>query len=106
LQGEAIPLAARILAVADSYDAMSSCRPYRRPLPEAKVEAILREGAGTQWDPQVMETFFCILPEIREICGSAEIHTQTVLAATLPETAGEGIVRDSLSAALSMTPSP
>jgi len=106
LQGAAIPLAARILAVADSYDAMSSCRPYRKAMPEAKVEAILKEGAGAQWDPQVIEAFFRILPEIRGICGSAEIHTQAILTATLPNTMREGLMNDSLSAALSMTPSP
>jgi HD-GYP domain-containing protein (c-di-GMP phosphodiesterase class II) len=103
LQGEAIPLSARILAVADSYDAMSSCRPYRNTMPEAQVEAILREGAGTQWDPQVIAAFFRVLPEIRTICDSAEIHTKTILAASLRPNS-QGGVQDSLVAALSITP--
>jgi HD-GYP domain-containing protein (c-di-GMP phosphodiesterase class II) len=105
LQGEAIPLAARILAVADSYDAMSSCRPYRTALPDAKIETVLKEGAGTQWDSQVIATFLRILPEIRGICSSAEIHTQAILTATLPDTIREGLMSDSLSAALSVNPS-
>ncbi len=103
LQGEAIPLAARILAVADSYDAMSSCRPYRTALLDAKVEAILREGAGSQWDPRVIEAFLRILPEIRALCGSSETHKQEVLTASTPPADDEALLHDSLSAALSMT---
>src|SRR5262249_51571272 len=47
LAGNAIPFLARILAVADSYDAMSTSRPYRAAMPPARVEAIIREGAGS-----------------------------------------------------------
>ncbi|HEX5273452.1 MAG TPA: HD domain-containing phosphohydrolase, partial [Gemmataceae bacterium] len=57
LQGEAIPLLARILAVADSYDAMSATRPYRAGMPIPRVEEELRTGAGKQWDAQVIEAF-------------------------------------------------
>jgi HD-GYP domain-containing protein (c-di-GMP phosphodiesterase class II) len=57
LQGEAIPLMARILAVADSYDAMSTSRPYRTAMAYDRVEEILRNGAGTQWDRRVVEAF-------------------------------------------------
>ncbi|HWY85366.1 MAG TPA: HD-GYP domain-containing protein [Gemmataceae bacterium] len=57
LVGETIPLLARILAVADSYDAMTTARPYRDPMPLAKVEQIIAEGAGTQWDKRVVEAF-------------------------------------------------
>jgi len=57
LQGEAIPLLARILAVADSYDAMSTNRPYRAGMPAPRVEEVLREGAGKQWDAQVVQAF-------------------------------------------------
>jgi HD-GYP domain-containing protein (c-di-GMP phosphodiesterase class II) len=67
LAGKRIPLAARILAVADAYDAMISDRPYRRGMPEERVEAILREGSGTQWDPEVIETLFAALPEIKAL---------------------------------------
>ena len=57
LQGEAIPLLARILAVADAYDAMSTNRPYRDALPCRKVEEILVKGGGTQWDKRVVDAF-------------------------------------------------
>jgi HD-GYP domain-containing protein (c-di-GMP phosphodiesterase class II) len=58
LTGEEIPLLARVLAVADAYDAMSHPRPYRDALPVRDVEEILRKGAGTQWDRRVVEAFF------------------------------------------------
>jgi HD-GYP domain-containing protein (c-di-GMP phosphodiesterase class II) len=45
------------MAVADSYDAMTSDRPYRRGMAVAKAAAILREGRGRQWDAQVVDTF-------------------------------------------------
>jgi hypothetical protein len=57
LAGEAIPLLARILAVADAYDAMSTARPYRQAMPPSRVEQILAEGAGGQWDARVIEAF-------------------------------------------------
>jgi putative nucleotidyltransferase with HDIG domain len=57
LAGEAIPLLGRILAVADAYDAMTTARPYRDPMPWERVERILAEGAGTQWDARVVEAF-------------------------------------------------
>jgi HD-GYP domain-containing protein (c-di-GMP phosphodiesterase class II) len=55
LKGESIPLLARILAVADAYDSMSSPRPHREALTFSEVEARLREGAGVQWDPRIVE---------------------------------------------------
>lgn len=54
LAGEDVPLAARILAVADAYDAMSRPRPYREAMPPAEVEEKLRRGAGSQWDARVV----------------------------------------------------
>jgi HD-GYP domain-containing protein (c-di-GMP phosphodiesterase class II) len=67
LAGEAIPFLARIIAVADSFDAMSSDRPYRSCMADEQLDAILREGAGTQWDPRVVDAFFRMREEIREI---------------------------------------
>jgi hypothetical protein len=57
LVGEAIPLLARVLAVADAYDAMSNQRPYREAIPYRRVEEILIEGAGSQWDKKVVDAF-------------------------------------------------
>jgi putative nucleotidyltransferase with HDIG domain len=68
LDAEQIPLAARILAVADAFDAMSSDRPYRKCMPDDNVDRILRAGAGQQWDPQVIDAFFRVREDIRRIC--------------------------------------
>ncbi len=57
LAGEAIPLCARIVAVADAFDAMTTDRPYRKALTLKRAWEILREGAGTQWDAAVVEAF-------------------------------------------------
>jgi HD-GYP domain-containing protein (c-di-GMP phosphodiesterase class II) len=57
LVGLEIPLLARILAVADSCDAMMSARPYRPAMAPVKIEAIFADEAGRQWDPQVVEAF-------------------------------------------------
>jgi diguanylate cyclase (GGDEF)-like protein len=63
LCGENIPLAARIFAVADSFDAMVSDRPYRRGLPLEQVIGELRRGAGKQFDPQVVDVFIALLAD-------------------------------------------
>jgi putative two-component system response regulator len=57
LAGEAIPLAARIFAVVDVWDALGSGRRYREAWPEAKVLAYLREHAGSHFDPAVVDAF-------------------------------------------------
>ena len=57
LGGEAIPLEARIIAVVDSYDAMTTTRPYRVAMEHTEAVRRLREGAGRQWDPSVVATF-------------------------------------------------
>jgi hypothetical protein len=66
LAGEAIPLGARILAVADTFDALTSDRPYRKGMELGRATAILREGAGTQWDARVVEAFLRVLSETPE----------------------------------------
>jgi HD-GYP domain-containing protein (c-di-GMP phosphodiesterase class II) len=58
LSGDAIPLLARILAVADSFDAINTSRPYRPAMTPERVDQILREGAGIQWDPMVIDAYF------------------------------------------------
>jgi HD-GYP domain-containing protein (c-di-GMP phosphodiesterase class II) len=59
--GEEIPFGARILAVADTYDALTSARPYRTALPRERALAILRDGAGTQWDANVIAALLMYL---------------------------------------------
>ncbi|MFZ3172680.1 MAG: HD-GYP domain-containing protein [Carboxydocellales bacterium] len=61
LKGEEIPLEARILAVADTYDAMTSDRPYRSRMPREKAIKILRECVGTQFDPVIANKFLEII---------------------------------------------
>lgn len=68
LAGDAIPWIARIMAVADAYDAMTSDRPYRRGMPESQVAEIFRQGAGRQWDPAVIDAYFASQTDIRDIC--------------------------------------
>ena len=67
LAGEEIPFLARIVAVADSFDAMSSDRPYRKGMPYDRLEEILRNGAGHQWDPRIIEAFLEVKDEILDI---------------------------------------
>lgn len=64
LKGEEIPLAARIFAVADVWDALRSDRPYRPNWPEEKVVEYLRANAGRLFDPQVVEVFLRERPKI------------------------------------------
>ncbi len=63
IKGEKIPLAARILVVADSYDAMATDRPYRKRLSLQEAIAELRDGSGTQFDPKAVEAFIPLLLE-------------------------------------------
>jgi putative two-component system response regulator len=57
LAGADIPILARVVSVVDAFDAMSSDRPYRRALPGKTVTKRLAEGAGTQWDPDIVQAF-------------------------------------------------
>jgi diguanylate cyclase (GGDEF)-like protein len=66
LKGDAIPLEARILAIADAFEAMTAPRPYRRALSIEAAVAELRRSAGGQFDPQLVEVFLSVLPQIRK----------------------------------------
>ena len=61
LKGDEIPIEARIVHVADVYDAITSDRSYRKAMPIGKVLEILERGAGTQFDPHVVRTFLSLL---------------------------------------------
>ena len=69
LAGEEIPLLARIIRVADAYDAMTSARPYRRGLTAEEAIEELRRGTGRQFDPRVVEAFLRIPGEEMEEIG-------------------------------------
>jgi putative nucleotidyltransferase with HDIG domain len=64
LAGTDIPLPARVVAVADAFDAMTSDRPYRRALPFETARQEIRDGAGTQFDPSIVDAWLSI-PEAR-----------------------------------------
>ena len=67
LHGEVIPLSARIMAVADVFDALTSKRVYKPAFELDKALEILEEGAGTQFDPKCVEVFLESVPEIKVI---------------------------------------
>ncbi|QEG34208.1 HD-GYP domain-containing protein [Bythopirellula goksoeyrii] len=67
LRGDETPLEGRLLAVVDAFDAMTSNRTYRPGMPLEKAINILAEGAGTQWDADLVDAFLRILPDIQEI---------------------------------------
>jgi putative nucleotidyltransferase with HDIG domain len=67
LTGDKIPLEARILAVADSFDAMSSDRPYRKRMSPRQIDEVFRKGRGTQWDPKVVDALFACRCDVEKI---------------------------------------
>ena len=73
LKGEQIPLLARILSIADVYDAIASDRAYRRRMDESEILGIMYGGAGTQFDPDIVEVF-------RRMFDSGEIAHVMALA--------------------------
>ena len=64
LSAEEIPLSARIMAVADVFDALVSKRSYKEGMPLEKVYSIIEEGRGTQSDPDVVDAFLASKVEI------------------------------------------
>lgn len=67
LTGESIPLSARIVALADVFDALVTKRPYKAPWPIERVLATLRESAGSHFEPRLVQLFESILPRILAI---------------------------------------
>ncbi len=65
MQGEQIPLVARIFAVVDSFDAMTNDRPYRRARPASEALAEIERCAGTQFDPEVVRAFVTLARSLR-----------------------------------------
>lgn len=65
LRENEIPIEGRITAIIDVYDALTSARPYKLPYPPAEAIAIIRDGAGSQFDPWLVERFLVIHDEFR-----------------------------------------
>jgi len=84
LRGEQIPLGARIFAVADTLDAMTSDRPYRKGASIEAATAEIVRCSGTQFDPEIVEVFLSLPPESwAELRAEIEHLTTSVLAASL-----------------------
>ncbi|MGE5547017.1 MAG: HD-GYP domain-containing protein [Solirubrobacterales bacterium] len=67
--GEEIPISARVFAVADVFDALTSQRPYKKPLPLAEALAIMTRERGRHFDPAVLDAFVAIAPDLHaEVC--------------------------------------
>ncbi|PLX95767.1 MAG: two-component system response regulator [Desulfuromonas sp.] len=69
LVGEAIPLAARLMALVDVFDALSCKRPYKQPFPMDETIAIIREERGRQFDPDVVDAFLALQNKFIEIAN-------------------------------------
>jgi putative two-component system response regulator len=67
LSGQDIPASARIVALADVFDALSMKRPYKEPWAIDRVMAHLQTSAGTHFEPALVTVFFSILPEVLDI---------------------------------------
>ena len=63
LKGEEIPLLARVTAIADAFDAMTSSRSYREAMPVEEAYRRVIEGQGSQFDPQLVEEFKKVFPD-------------------------------------------
>ncbi|MDN4481899.1 HD domain-containing phosphohydrolase, partial [Demequina sp. EGI L300058] len=79
LRGEEIPLAARVFSIVDVWDALSFPRVYKPAWPEEDVLAYLREAAGSQLDPQLVELFLAHYADLKAL-GMAESHPSLELA--------------------------
>ncbi|MGE5505401.1 MAG: HD-GYP domain-containing protein [Actinomycetota bacterium] len=80
LSGTDIPVTARIFAIADVFDALTSRRPYKEPMPLGKALKILDEGRGTHFDPELVDTFVDIAAALFDTIGSCD---EACLAVTL-----------------------
>ena len=72
LKGEAIPLEARIMAVADVYDALVSKRVYKEKMSFEKADAIIREGMGSQFDPALKPVYLAARPKLEAYYSSLD----------------------------------
>jgi cyclic di-GMP phosphodiesterase len=80
LRGEAIPVGARVLAIADAYDALTSDRPYRRALSHACAVGLIRDGLGTMFDPRMADVFLRIESRLRQPRTAGRGHHAQALA--------------------------
>ena len=82
LKGKQIPLVGRITAIADVFDALTSSRPYKAPFSVEKSFAIILDGRGTHFDPDVVDAFFAIKDEILSIKEKYKDKGESLLVKT------------------------
>lgn len=80
LKGDAIPLAARIMAVADVYEAMRSVRPYKDACTHEECVEAIRAGAGTQFDPAIAAAFVRVAPTLSTAWNACQLQPEPPLA--------------------------
>lgn len=102
LRGEAIPLSARIVAVADVFDALMSKRVYKPAMPLEDVERIIEQGSGTHFDPDVVTAFFAASDELLSIRRRLMDLDEPMSLA--PHRGVRGANEDEVSASLSRPP--
>jgi putative nucleotidyltransferase with HDIG domain len=66
LKGFEIPFGARLIAVADTFDALTTDRPYRKAMTRERARQVLEEGAGKQWDPEIVSLFLKVVYPLEE----------------------------------------
>jgi putative two-component system response regulator len=82
LTGDEIPLAGRIAAIADVFDALTSNRVYRKAFPLVEAVEMMKKESGTHFDPDLLATFWDALPEVLEVeheYGSKELHPEVAV---------------------------
>ena len=89
LKGEDIPLGARILCLVDYFDALTSDRPYHKPLPMEAAAELIKQESGKALDPAVVDAFLRILPEVRARV-EANLQAGRYRPRILPMSASEG----------------
>jgi putative two-component system response regulator len=81
LAGDAIPISARLMALADVFDALIARRAYKAPMPFERAVAIIREGRDTHFDPAIVDAFLARLDEFASI---AESHADSDVESLVP----------------------
>ena len=79
LSGDDIPISARLMAVADVYDALTNRRPYKEAFSHERAVAIIMEGKGSHFDPDLVDAFSVINEEFRSIARKFSDHDQKPL---------------------------
>lgn len=99
LKGEDIPIGGRIISLVDVFDALTSNRPYRRAMSHEEAMQVLRESAGKQFDPRLVELFAEVIPEAIVEIEQMEAAHQTQIETSAPVDAPSALAQISQAAA-------